>query len=267
VRGGGGNFGVATTFEFALHPLGPVVIGGLVAYPYSEAGMVLRRWREMTAKAPDDLMLVAALLTSPDGHKIVAVGACHCGTEADGKAVAKQVKSFGTVVMDALGPVPYSVLNGMLDVSYPSGAFNYWKSHFLSALDDAAIDALIECHEENPSPAAHLLLEHFHGAATRVPSDATAYALRDEGYNMLLLGQWTDPSLADATTAWVRSSYGKMQAFTGERRYLNYLGDDDHGVPSNLSAAYGTNLPRLRTLKRRYDPENVFHLNVNIPPA
>jgi FAD/FMN-containing dehydrogenase len=243
-----------------------VVTGGLVAYPYSEAGTVLRRWRDMTATAPDDLMLVAALLTSPDGHKIIGVGACHCGTAAEGEAVARQVKSFGTVVMDAMGPVPYATLNGMLDVSYPAGAFNYWKSHFLAGLGDAAIDALVECHAANPSPAAHLLLEHFHGAATRVPVNATAYALRDEGYNMLLLGQWMDPALAEATTAWVRSSYETLQAFTGERRYLNYLGGDDHGVPASLAAAYGPNLARLRTIKRRYDPENVFHLNVNIPP-
>jgi len=266
VRGGGGNFGVATTFEFTLHPIGPVVTGGLVAFPYPEAGTVLRRWRDMTATAPDDLMLVAALSTSPDGHKIIGVGACHCGTPAEGEAVARQIRSFGTVVMDAMGPVPYTVLNGMIDASYPAGAFNYWKSHFLAGLGDTAIDALVECHAANPSPAAHVLLEHFHGAATRVPSDATAYALRDEGYNMLLLGQWTDPGLAEATTAWVRSGYATLQAFTGARRYLNYLGDDDHGVPASLAAAYGGNLARLRTLKRRYDPANVFHMNVNIPP-
>jgi FAD/FMN-containing dehydrogenase len=268
IRGGGGNFGVTTSFEFALHPVGPVVVGGLAAFPASEAKQVLRGWRELTASAGDDEMLAAALLTAPEGgHKVVAIALCHAGSADDAEVLVRRIKSLGTLVMDAMGPIPYTALNGMLDASYPAGAFNYWKSHFVPSLTDEAIDTLIDAFGACPSPAANILLEHFHGAATRVPVQATAYALRDPGYNLLFLGQWMDPSLADRTTAWTRASYDSMKRFLGERRYLNYLGDDDHDVPAAIAAAYGPNLPRLRELKRRYDPDNVFHRNVNISPA
>jgi FAD/FMN-containing dehydrogenase len=267
VRGGGGNFGVATSFEFRLHEVGPVVFGGLVAFPFAEAAGVLRQWRDLTQSAPDDVMLVAALLTSPDGHKIVGVGACHLGAEAEGQELARTIKSFGTVAMDALGPIPYAALNGMLDASFPEGALNYWKSHFVPSLDDRTIDTIVEGFASCPSPAAQALIEHFHGAATRVPVAATAFALRDAGYNVLFLGQWMDQADGGRTAAWTRTCYDALQAFVGPRRYLNYLGDDDHGIPATLAAAYGSNLPRLRALKRTYDPENVFHLNVNIEPA
>ncbi len=268
IRGGGGNFGVATAFEFELHPVGPIVVGGLAAFPFSEARQVLRAWRELSATVDDDVMLVAALLTAPEGgHKVVAVGLCHCGLADDGEVLARRIKAFGTVVMDAMGPVPYGTLNGMLDAGNPAGAFNYWKSHFLSGLSDAALETMIEAFAECPSPAANVLIEHFHGAVTRVPVEATSYAMRNEGYNLLFLGQWLDPSLAERTIAWTRASYDSVQGYLGERRYLNYLADDDHGVPATLAAAYGPNLPRLRELKLRYDPENVFHRNVNIAPA
>ena len=268
IRGGGGNFGVATALEFELHPVGPVVVGGLAAFPFNEAKSVLRGWREVTAGAKDEEVLVAALLTAPEGgHKVVAVGLCHSGPAPDGEMTARRVKSLGTVVMDRMGPVPYSTLNGMLDPTYPVGAFNYWKSHFLPSLSDDAIDTLVDAYGACPSPAAHVVIEHFHGAATRVPVAATAFALRQSGYNALLLGQWLDPSLGERTMAWTRASYESLRPYLGERRYLNYLGDDDHGVADAVAAAYGPNVARLRELKQRYDPENVFHHNHNIDPG
>jgi FAD/FMN-containing dehydrogenase len=268
VRGGGGNFGVAGSFEFRLHPVGPMVVGGLVAFPFAEAGQVLRAWRATTAATPDELSTVAALTTAPDGSgtKIVGIAACHCGSAEDGEAIAAKVKSFGTIAMDVLGPIPYAALNGMLDGGFPAGAANYWKSAFIRTLSDVAIDAAVSAYAKCPAPTSSILFEHFHGAACRVPVEATAYALRDEGFNTLVLGQWLDPALGDATTAWGRETFAAVQRFAVARRYLNYLGGDED-AQSVADAAYGPNLARLRKVKRKYDPENLFHINVNILPA
>jgi FAD/FMN-containing dehydrogenase len=266
-RGGGGNFGVAASFEFRLHPVGPIVIGGLVAFPFAEAGKVLRAWREIAAASPDELATVAALTTPPDGSgvRIVGIAACHCGPAEAAQAAAAQIRSLGTVVMDALGPIPYSVLNGILDGGFPPGAHHYWKSALLPALSDDAIAAAISAYERCPAPTASILMEHLHGAACRVPVDATACTLRTPGFNTLVLGQWLQPGLGGATTAWVRETFAALQPFVGPRRYLNYLGPDEE-AGSLAAAAYGPNLARLRRLKRQYDPDNVFHLNVNILP-
>jgi hypothetical protein len=267
VRGGGGNFGVAGSFEFRLHPVGPEVIGGLAAFPFSEASKVLRAWRDLAASAPDELMLVAGLLTAPDGsgNKIAAVAACHCGATEDGQAIGSKIRTFGTVVMDALGPIPYSALNGMLDAGYPAGALNYWKSAFMPELSDAAIDALVSAFGRCPVPTSAILIENFHGAASRVPVETTAYALRDSGFNTLVLGQWMEAGHGAATTSWCRETFAALQPFVGARRYLNYLGEDENADAAAV-AAYGPNLARLQRLKKQYDPENVFHLNVNIGP-
>ena len=268
VRGGGGNFGVAGSFEFRLHPVGPMVIGGLVAFPFPEAGRVLRAWRAFTATVPDELMTVAALTTAPDGSgtKIVGIAACHCGKAEDGQAIAAQIKSFGTVAMDAMGPIPYAVLNGMLDGGFPAGGSNYWKSTFLPSLSDTAIDTLASAYAKCPAPTSSILFEHFHGAVCRVPVEATAYALRDGGFNSLVIGQWMDPALGEATTAWTRDTFAIVQPFAGARRYVNYLSADEDAKTA-ADAVYGQNLARLRQLKKKYDPDNFFHLNVNVLPA
>jgi len=268
VRGGGGNFGVAGSFEFKLHPVGPMVMGGLMAFPQSEARQVLRAWRDMAATASDELMLVAGLLSAPDGsgNKIAVVAACHCGGVKEGEAAIAQIATFGTIVMNAMGPIPYSALNGMLDAGYPAGAFNYWKSGFIPTLSDAAIDTQIEWHERCPVPSSAILLEHFHGAATRVPVEATSFALREPGFNTLVLGQWMDAAMGGATIEWARNCFGALQPYFGKRRYANYLGPDDPADAAAL-AAYGANLPRLRRVKKQYDPQNVFHLNVNVLPG
>jgi FAD/FMN-containing dehydrogenase len=268
VRGGGGNFGVAGSFEFRLHPVGPMVVGGRVAFPFAEARQVLRAFRDMTATAPDELVMVAGLASAPDpsGTKIVLIAACHCGADADGQAAMAKIRAFGTVLMDGLGPISYSALNGMLDEGFPAGALNYWKSAFLPTLGDAAIDTLVSAHEKCPVPTSAILIEHFHGAASRVPIDATAYALRDDGFNTLVLGQWMDPAQGAATTAWVRETFVAVQPFGGARRYMNYLGSDED-TDAAAAAAYGPNLARLRQAKTRYDPDNLFHLNVNVHPG
>jgi FAD/FMN-containing dehydrogenase len=265
VRGGGGNFGVAAAFEFQLHPIGPMVTGGIVAWPIARAREVLRLYRELTAAASDDLMTFAALLTAPDGEtKLVGLALGHFGAAGEAEAALAPVKAFGTPVLDTVGPISYAALNGMLDGAFPKGARNYWKSHFLAALSDEAIEALVDQFVACPTPMGQVMLEHFHGAATRVPVDATAYALRSEGHNAVILGEWLDPGDDEACIAWARDTYARLQPFVSAQRYLNYLDRDDGEA---VSAAYGPNLPRLREVKARYDPDNVFRNTVNIEPA
>ena len=265
VRGGGGNFGIATSFEYQLHPVGPIITGGLVAYPFDRAGDVLRYFRETTASLPDELTVFGGLIHSPDGAKLSAMVASHCGSQEEGEKAMRPIKGFGSPLMDTIGPMPYSALNGMLDASYPKGALNYWKSSFLGALTDDAIDTIIECFAACPTPMSQILLEHFHGAATRVGVSETAFPHRAEGYNLLLLSQWLEPAETDRCMTWARQSYGQMEPFVGPGRYVNYLGDDEPGDPA--IAAYGPNYGRLQEVKTKYDPTNFFSLNQNVSPT
>ncbi len=269
VRGGGGNFGVVSTFEFRLHPVGPMVTGGLVAHPYPRAGEALRFFRDTTsAGLPDEVFMVAALAHAPDGSgmKIAGIGAVHCGALEDAARCFAPVKAFGPPVMDMLAPLPYTAANMMLDPTFISGSRNYWKSQFLPALTDAAIDALVAHFADAPSPLCQIVIENFHGESTRVPVDRTAFALREPGYNTLLLTQWTDPADDDRCIRWARAGYELLSRFGGPRRYANYM-DADDATERGLAAVYGPNLPRLRAIKRTYDPANVFKHNLNIPPA
>jgi FAD/FMN-containing dehydrogenase len=265
VRGGGGNFGVAASFEYRLHPVGPSVTGGLVAHPFDRAKEVLRFYRDLTASLPDELTVFTGLIHAPDGTKLAALVPCHCGPLGDGEAATRPIKQFGSPVMDTVGAMPYCELNAMLDAAYPKGALNYWKSSFLAQLSEAAIDQMIACFAACPTPMGQMLIEHFHGAATRVGVGDTAFPHRAEGYNLVVLSEWMDHATTDRCIAWARDTYAAMGPFVGSGRYVNYLDDDEEGDP--VAAAYGQNYPRLRELKTRYDPENFFHMNQNIRPT
>ena len=266
LRGGGGNFGAATSFEFRLHPVGPMITGGLVAHPFEKARDVLRYFRDVTQSLPDDFTVFAGLIHAPDGSgtKLAAMVTCHCGPLAEGEKAVRPLKQFGPPAMDAISPMPYCQLNSMLDAAYPKGALNYWKSSFLAQLSDDAIDMMIERFARCPTPMGQMLLEHFHGAATRVPATDTAFPHRADGYNLLVLGEWTDPTQNASCIAWTRETYAAMEAFMGAGRYVNYLADDESGDP--VAAAYGPNYQRLREIKSKYDPKNFFHVNQNIRP-
>ena len=266
VRGGGGNFGVATSFEYQLHPVGPTITGGLAAHPFDRARDVLRFFRDFTASLPDEFMVVAGLIHAPDGSgtKLAAMVTCHCGSLAAGETAVRPLKQFGSPVMDAIGPVPYCQLNGMLDAAYPKGALNYWKSSFLAQMSDDAIDTMIECFARCPTPMGQLLLEHFHGAVTRVGVSDTAFPHRAAGYNLVVLSEWMASADTDRCIAWARETYATMEPFVASARYVNYLGDDETGDAT--AAAYGPNYPRLQELKKKYDPSNFFHMNQNIRP-
>jgi FAD/FMN-containing dehydrogenase len=267
VRGGGGNFGVATSFEYQLHPVGPTVTGGVIAYPIDQARDVLKFFRDRTASLPDEHTLFGGLIHAPDGSgtKLAGMVTSHCGSLADGEQAMRPLKGFGTPVLDALGPMPYSQLNSMLDAGYPKGAFNYWKSSFLARLSDDAINTMVESFAQCPSPMCQLIIEHFHGAATRVGVVDTAFPLRDDGYNLLVLAQWAEPALSERCIAWARKTYADMTPFFASARYVNYLDDDDVGDP--VAAAYGPNYRRLQQLKAKYDPNNFFHMTQNIRPS
>jgi FAD/FMN-containing dehydrogenase len=262
VRGGGGNFGVVASFEYRLHPVGPMVTGGLVLHPFEKAGDVLRFYRDLTASLPDEMTVVAGLLHGPDGSKLAAIAVAHCGPPADGEAGTRRVKAFGSPVLDGIGPTQYCDLNKMLDAAFPKGALNYWKSSFLAGLSDDAIRTVVERYAGCPSPMTGIFLEHVHGAATRVAVGDTAFPHRSAGYNLLLLNQWTNPADGDRCMSWGRETYAAMKPFMAAGRYVNYL-DKDEGTDS-VAAAYGPNYPRLKELKAKYDPDNWFHLNQNI---
>ena len=267
LRGGGGNFGVATAFEFQLHPVGPMVTGGIIAYPFDRARDVLKFFRDRTAALPDEHMIFGGLIHAPDGSgtKLAAMVTCHCGSPGEGEKAMRPLKQFGAPVVDALGPMPYAQLNSMLDAAYPKGALNYWKSSFLSQLSDQAIDTMIACFARCPTPMGQLLMEHFHGAATRVGVSDTAFPHRSDGYNFLVLCEWMNPVDNNRCIAWARETYAEMQPFFAAARYVNYLGDDETGEP--VATAYGPNYRRLQQIKAKYDPKNFFRMNQNIRPA
>ena len=268
VRGGGGNFGVATWLEYELYPVGPMVTGGLVAHPFAAARDVLRFYRDFTASLPDELTVFAGVLHAPDGSgtKLAAIIACHAGGPEAGAAAVAPLKRFGSPVMDVVGPMPYTAVNMLFDAGFPRGALNYWKSNFLTDLKDAAIDTMIDRFAAAPSPMSGLLLEHFHGAATRVAPTDTAFPHRRVGYNYLAVGEWLDASASAANITWARGAYSAMVPYFAPGRYVNYLNADEVTEDDALAAAFGPNGKRLREVKRRYDPDNLFHLNQNIKP-
>src|SRR5262245_58864155 len=268
VRGGGGNFGVATWLEYELYPVGPTVIGGLVAHQFAAARDVLRFYRDFTASLPDELTAFAGVLHAPDGSgaKLAAIVVCHAGDLTTGEKLVAPVKRFGSPVMDAIGPMPYTAVNMLFDAGFPRGALNYWKSNFLTSLSDGAIDTMIERFAAAPSPMSGLLLEHFHGAATRVGPTETASPHRTVGYNFLAVAEWLDAGTTKDNIAWARDAYAAMAPHFTSGRYVNYLNADEVGEDTAVSAAFGPNWKRLREVKRKYDPDNIFHLNQNIKP-
>jgi FAD/FMN-containing dehydrogenase len=266
IRGGGSNFGIAASLEYQLHPVGPIITGGLVAHPQAKGADVLKFFRDQCAKLPDEAMMAAGLLTAPDGAtKIVGMLLAHSGQMAAGEALAKPIKAFGSPVMDVMGPIPYCAQNSLLDAAFPKGALNYWKAQFLKELSDDAIRTMVECAAAAPSPMSQMVLEHFHGKASRIPVSETACAMRLGGFNLVIASQWMDPADTARNTQWCRDTYRALEPYFGSARYTNYLAQDEIYDPAS-PAAYGSNYPRLRELKAKFDPDNVFRTNINIAP-
>jgi FAD/FMN-containing dehydrogenase len=266
LRGGGGNFGIATTFTYRLQPL-EMVTGGLIAHPVDAAPELLRFYRDAVAGGSDDLTVFAGLVHAPDGSgaKLSALVVFHTGDAEQAEHDLEPFKTWGSPLVVEIGRMPYAVMNTLLDAGYPAGSLNYWLSSFTRGLPDGLIDTMVERFASVPSPMSAILLEHFHGAVTRVGVTDTAVPHRAEGWNLLLPSVWMDPAATDENIAWTRETHRAFGPHLEEARWLNYLGDDQDG--DAVRAAYGPNYARLLELKRRYDPENVFHHNHNIVPS
>jgi FAD/FMN-containing dehydrogenase len=265
IRGGGGNFGIATSLEYSLHPVGPMITGGVVAHPLPRALDVLRLFRDTCATLPDEAMLVAALQTAPDGsnNRLVALAGSHCGSLQKGAADFHSLRAYGPPILDLMGPIPYTTLNAILDPAFPKGALSYWKAQFLTDLSDAAIRTLIAGFEACPSPMSHIIIEHFHGAASRIPVTATASTMRVTGFNVIIASQWLRPEESERGFKWARDTFASLTPYLAPTRYVNYLEAD---ASDAAAVAYGPNLARLREIKTKYDPGNFFRHNVNILP-
>jgi FAD/FMN-containing dehydrogenase len=265
LRGGGGNFGIATSFHYRLHAVGPIVLGGMALYPFARAREVLRLYRDLTATAPDELTAYAGFVTPPGGELMVAVPVCYCGAPADGVALIAPLRSFGPPAADLLGPIPYVAQQTLFDAGLPYGQHSYWKSGGLRDLSDAAIDTIVDQAAHVTSPASIVLVEHHHGAVNRVAPEATAFAQREAPYDLVIISLWTDPTESERHIRWTREFWAAMAPFAAGGVYVNTLAQDEPA--ERVRAAYGPNFARLAALKRRYDPDNFFRLNQNIPPT
>jgi hypothetical protein len=266
LRGGGGNFGVVTWFEYRAHPLS-TVLGGPVLYPLQDASAVFSNYRDLTADAPDELTTLFVFLHAPDGSgaKLCGPGLCHVADDPDrADADARPFREFGTPAADMVERVPYPVLNTLLDPMFPAGTLNYWKAAYFSELSDGALDVMEDAFANSPSEMCMLAVEQFHGAVTRVEPTATAFPHRKAGYDFGIFAQWTDPDETDACISWARETFESLRPHMAERIYVNYFSDDDD---DRIRQAYGPNYDRLVELKRRYDPKNLFRLNQNINPG
>jgi len=273
LRGGGGNFGVVTSFEFRLFPLGPMILGGPVFYPGEQAVEVLRSWRDATDDMPDDLTTLISLGSAPPippipeswhGRPVATLVGAFAGSIADGQAPAAPLRKLGDPIADLLGEMPYLVLQTLVDPGWGPGARNYFTSAFLTGLPDAAIDVLAAAHQSRPSPFNEIHLHHMGGAAARIGADASAFGNRKAPFLLNIICRWLEPGDDAAELAWARGLRDAMQPFATGGTYVNFLGLGDARVRDAYDAE---RYARLIDLKRRWDPTNAFHLNQNIAPG
>jgi FAD/FMN-containing dehydrogenase len=266
LRGGSGNFGVVTSFEYQLHPIGPTVLAGMVLHPLEKAKEVLRFYRSfIDTGVPDELTVHSFMLTAPDGNLVIAIVLCYNGDIETGEKVVQPIREFGPPLADLIGPMPYTAVNSMLDASFAPGNHYYWKAHFLKELNDECIDIMADHFATVASPLTAVGVELIGGAVARVSKDATAFSHRDGAYDFLILSSWTDPGESDQHIRWTRELLQKIQPFSTGGVYVNVMTDDEE--VDRIQSAYGSGYQRLVSLKNKYDPTNFFRLNQNIPPS
>ncbi|MBX2999997.1 MAG: FAD-binding oxidoreductase [Caldilineaceae bacterium] len=264
VRGGGGNFGIVTSFKYRLHPVGPTVLGGMILYPLDQAKEVLRFYREFSMNTPEEMGVPAALLTTPDGIPAIAILVGWMGPLAEGEAHLKPLRQFGAPLADLIGPIPYCRLQMFLDAAVPAGMPRYLKMGYLPHMEDEFIEVLCNYMARCPSPYSAILFNVMKGAVTRVASDATAFPHRHPQWHYDFVAQWVDPAQQEVNIEWARALWQATQPFT-QGAGINFLGADDGA--DRVRMAYGENYARLVALKQKYDPTNFFRLNANVAPA
>ncbi|HZO76862.1 MAG TPA: FAD-binding oxidoreductase [Solirubrobacteraceae bacterium] len=274
LRGGGGNFGVVTEFEFRLHPVGPVLLGGMLAHPGQRAPEVLRFFRDFMAEAPDEVGAAAALITAPNapfvpeparGKPAVGIIACYVGEPQEGERALAPLREFGPPVVDLVQPMPYTAVQRLIDPSAPAGMQNYWGGDFLSELSDDAIAVFCSAAASVPSPLSQILIVPGGGQIARVAENAMAIGQRHAPWNTHLIGMWSDPAETKLNVDWVRELRAESAPYTTGRAFLNFLGEE--GDLRVRRALGDDKYERLQRIKDRYDPENVFRLNQNIAPS
>ncbi len=265
VQGGGGNFGIVTSFEYRLHAIGPMVLGGLIFHPLPRAREASQFYREFTRTSPDQLTTHLAFATSPDGHPVVAFIPCYSGPLEQGEEIIRPLREFGSPMADMVGPMPYTAVQALGGQFYPPGRLNYWKSSFLKELSNDAIETMIAQFATVPSPFSAVAIEELGGAVSRVGKDETAFGERSAHYSLLITSAWIDPAESEKNIQWTRDLWEAMQPFESETVYVNYLGTEGE---DRIKAAYGAaKYERLVALKNKYDPTNFFQLNANIKPT
>ncbi|MFL6416650.1 MAG: FAD-binding oxidoreductase [Bryobacteraceae bacterium] len=264
LKGGGGNFGVVTSITYRLHPI-KTVLSGPIIHPLVRGRDVLRHFRDFCQdKLPDELIVYAGAVTTPEGTPVIMIIPCYCGDDlTEGQRVLARLRQFGAPMADLVNPMPYVQLQTMLDVAAPHGNRSYWKSNFLRELPDEAIDTFVSMLECCPSPRSITMLEHMHGAPNRVAPDATAFHARREGFDLVVISLWERAEDDESNRQWTREFYDAMSPWSAGSVYGNTLSEDEQ---VRFQEAYGSNYGRLRSIKTKYDPSNRFRHNTNIQP-
>lgn len=265
LRGGGGNFGVVTAFEYRLHPVSQI-LGGMVVYPLDQAADMFRFYRDLCPTLPDEAEAYAALLTTPEGVPVAAMLLGYNGPIEDGQRALAAARAFGKPLADLVAPMPYAVRQTMLDApNAQHGLHRYWRAAFTETLSDGLIDAAVATAARFSSPLSALLFFYMHGAGIRVPVGETAFSARRAQWDFDAIGQWTDAAESATHIAWVREAWAKFEQHLQGRVYINHVADDDK--PEKVRASFGENHARLREIKSKFDPANLFRMNANIAPA
>jgi FAD/FMN-containing dehydrogenase len=273
LRGGGGNFGIVTSFEFKLHPLGPEVLSGLIVHPLEVAGELLSQFRRLAREAPEELTTWVVMRKAPPlpflpaewhGKEVLVFAACYAGDMKEGEKALKALRSLGKPIADVIAPHPFTAWQAAFDPLLTPGARNYWKSHDFADLPDGAISAILKGVRELPSPECEVFIAHVGGAMARIPVNATPWPNRDAHFIMNVHTRWQDKAQDQACIAWARHLFKATAPFASDSVYVNFMPDDED---DRVEKAYGTNYRRLAEIKRRYDPANLFRMNQNIRPA
>jgi FAD/FMN-containing dehydrogenase len=273
IRGGGGNFGVVTQFEFKLHQVGPEILAGLIVFPFDQAKQVLTQYREFVGSAPEDLNVWALLRKAPPlpflpgdvhGKEVLVLVTFYVGDVAQGRKLVEPLRCFGTPHGEHIGVQPYTAWQKAFDPLLTPGARNYWKSHNFTDLSDGALNLMIEFAGKLPSPQCEIFIASIAGAANRVPADAMAYRHRGAKFVLNVHGRWDKKKDDERCIAWARAFFQASAPYASAGAYVNFMTEEEG---DRVAAAYGANYDRLAQIKKHYDPENLFHLNQNIKPS